>query len=134
MTWGIFGDLSDSQGLWRGGREQRTHDRPLKTIDQPRAFVGDHADLATLAGFEAHSSSRRNVQAASAGNLSIKGQSRVGFRQVIVTSDLDRPIARVGHMEGDGPRIRIQDDLTRCGENLARYHVTPRSVPAHRER
>src|SRR5580658_6169594 len=129
MTWGIFGDLSDSEGLWRRGRGQGTHDGLLKTVDQPCALIGNHPDLTTLTGFEPHSGSRRNVQAASTGSMPVKCQSRVGLREVIMTPDLNRPIARVGHTEGEGRGIRIQDDLARCGENLARYHVTLRSVP-----
>src|SRR5215468_2122128 len=134
MTCGIFGDLSDPGELLRGGHGQRTHDRLMKTVNQTCALVGDNADLTTLAGLEPHSGSRGDVQAASAGKLSVKAQSHVGFREVIMTPDLDRPVACIDDTKGNCGRVRIAGDLARCGKNLARYHVRLRSAPAHRER
>jgi hypothetical protein len=66
--------------------------------------------------------------------MSVKGQSRVGLCEVIVTPDLNRPVTRVGHAKGSGRRIRIAGDLASGRENLAWYHVRPRSVPVHQER
>src|SRR5215470_13684514 len=129
MTCGIFGDLSDPGELLRGGRGQRTHDRLMKTVNQTCALVGDHADLTTLAGLEPHRGSRGDVQAASAGSLSVEGQGCVGFREVIMTPDLDRPVACIDHTKVNRCRAPIADDLGSCGKNLARYHVRPRSAP-----
>src|SRR6516165_3404076 len=120
MIWGISGDLGESGELPRGGRGQRTHDRLLKTVNESCALVGDHADLTTLAGLEPHRGSRGDVQAASAGSLSVKAQSDVGFCEVIMAPDLDRPVARIDDTKGNGNRVRIADNLARSGKNLAR--------------
>src|SRR5215831_5325729 len=134
MTCGISRDLSDSGELLGGGRGQRTHDRLVKTVNQTSTPERDHADLTTLAGFEPHRGSRGNVQPASAGSLSVKAQSDVGFREVIMTPDLDRPVACIDDTKGNCSRVCIADDLARCRENLAWNHVRPRSAPAHQER
>src|SRR6516162_1109844 len=118
MMWGISGDLSDSGELLRGRSGQRTHDGPLKPVNQPRAPHWDHADLTALAGLEPHGGSRGDVKPASAGSQSVKAQSDVGFREVIMTPDLDRPVACIDDTKGNCGRVRIADDLARCRKNL----------------
>src|SRR5215831_19771933 len=117
MTWGMSRDLGDSGELLRGGCGQRAHDRLVKTVNQTCALVGDDPDLTTLAGFESHRGSRGNVQPASAGSLSVKAQSDVGFREVIMTPDLDRSVACIDDTKGNCSRVRIAGDLARCGKN-----------------
>src|SRR5258708_25391506 len=115
--------LSDpGKGSWR--LRQCSHDRPVEAINQPRAPVGDQPDFTGLARLEAHSRSRRNVQAIPESSLSIKGESRVGLGEMIMTADLDRSVAGVGDSKRDGRSILVQDDLARCRKNLARYHVS----------
>src|SRR5215472_11540189 len=68
---------------------QWAHNRLIESIHHPRTHVWDQRNFTRLARLEAHSGSRRNVQAISASCLPIKGESWVGLGEVIVTADLD---------------------------------------------
>src|SRR5262245_4470273 len=102
---------------------QCSHDRLVEAINQARASIGYQQNFTGLARFEAHRRSRRNVQAIPKSSLSIKGESRVGLSEMIMTADLDRPVASVRNAKRDGRSILVQDNLARCWNNLARYHV-----------
>src|SRR5499425_1194461 len=43
---------------------------------------------------------------------------------MVMTPDLDRPVAGVSDFKLDGGFVLVQDDLARCWKNLARYHVS----------
>src|SRR5262245_60510588 len=103
---------------------QCSHDHPVKPINQARPPVGDQPNFTGLARLEAHSRSRRNVQAIPKSSLSIKVESRVGLSEMIMTADLDRSVAYVGDPKRDGRSILVQDNLARCWNNLAWYHVS----------
>src|SRR5262245_13902058 len=104
---------------------QCSHDRPVEAINHARAPVGDQPNFTGLAWLEAHSRSRWNVQAIPKSNPSIKGESRVGLGEMIMTADLDRSVAGVCDAKRDGLSILVQGNLARCRNNLARYHVQP---------
>src|SRR5918996_4751159 len=103
MVWGILDYLSDpGKGSWRWRLRQCSHDHLVEAINEARALVGDQPNFTGLARLEAHSRSRRNVQAIPKRSLSIEGESRVGLSEMIMTADLDRSVARVVHSKGDG--------------------------------
>src|SRR5262249_51257396 len=104
---------------------QWTHNRLVKPIDQARAPVGNQENFTGLARLKAHSRSRRYVHAIPDRSLSVEGESGVGFSEMIMAADLDRSVARVRDAERYGGSILVQDNLARCWNNLARYHVSP---------
>jgi hypothetical protein len=104
---------------WR----QRTHDLLVEAIDQACAPIRNQPHLASLAGLESHRGSRGYIQATPASGLSIECQGCIGLREMVMTSNLDRPVTRVGNSERDCDRARVQDDLTRRGEHFSRNHV-----------
>ena len=71
----------------------------LKPYTRRAPRVWDQRNFTRLARLEAHSRSRRNVQAISKSSLSIKRESRVGLGEMIVTAHLDRSVARVRHSQ-----------------------------------
>src|SRR5215510_1952227 len=104
---------------------QCSHDGLVEPIKQARALVGDQANFAGEARLEAHSCSRRNVQAIPKRSLSIKSEGRVGLSEMIMAADLNRSVACVGDTERYGRPILVQDDLASRRKNLARYHLNP---------
>src|SRR4029077_13019369 len=106
---------------------QWSHHRFVEAINQACARVRDQPNFTRLAWLEAHSCSRRNVQAISKSRLSIESESCVRLGEMIVTADLDRSVARVRHSDRDRRSTPIKDNFSRCWKNLARYHVSPRS-------
>src|SRR5262249_58871042 len=87
---------------------------------------GDRRTSGGGAGLKGGGGPRGNAQAIPERGPPIEGESRIGFGEMIVTADLDRPIAGVGNSKRDGCSILVQDDLAGCWKNLARYHVGPR--------
>src|SRR6266446_7055703 len=104
---------------------QWPHDGLVEAIHQARARVGDERNLTRLTRLETHSRSRRNVEPISKSRLPVESESRVGLGEMIMTADLDRPVACVRHFERDGHSALVQDDLAGCWKNLARDHVSP---------
>src|SRR5215475_4875570 len=100
-------------------------DRLVKPINQARARVSDQPNFTRLARLEAHSRSRRYVQAIPKSGPSIEGESGVRFSEMIMAADLDRSVARVCNRKRYCRSILVQDNLPRCWNNLARYHVIP---------
>src|SRR5258708_31898795 len=94
--------------------------------------MGDQRNFTGLARLEGQGRSRRNVQATPKSSLSIKGESRVGLSEMIMTADLDWSVACVRDSKRDGRSILVQDNLAGCRKNLARYHVSPQSKPLRR--
>src|SRR5260221_12170865 len=98
--------LSDpAKGSWRRHLRQCSHDRRVEAINHARAPIGDQPNFTGLARLEAHSRSRRNVQATPKSSLSIKGESRVGLSELIMTADLDWSVACVRDSKRDGRSI-----------------------------
>src|SRR5262249_40560524 len=109
-----------------GCRRNWPSPRLMEAASQACARVGDQLNFTGVAWLEADGCSRRNVQAIAEGSLSIEGESRIGLGEMIVTADLNRPVARVGDAKGDGCPILVEDNLARCRKNLARNHAGPR--------
>jgi len=95
-----------------GERWERAHDGLLEPVDQSCARIGNEPDFARLTRFETHGRSWRDVQAVTQGELSLKGEGRVAFREMIMTSNLDRPVARIGDLKRDGDPVFIEYDVT----------------------
>ena len=80
--------------------------------------------LAGLARLEAHSRSRRNVEATTERRLSIERQRRVGLSEMKVTAHLNRTVTRVRDREHDRRSVPIQYDFAGRWKNLAGRHVS----------
>ena len=91
------------------GREwwECAHDGLLEAVDLPCARIGNEPDLARLTGFETHGGSCRDIQPVAKGKLSLKGEGGVALREMIVTANLDRPVARIGDLKGDGDPVFV---------------------------
>ena len=87
---------------WEGA-----HDGLLEPVDLPCARIGNEPDFARLTGFKTHGGSCRDIQAVTKGELSLKGEGRVTLREMIVTANLYRPVARIGDLKGDGDPVFI---------------------------
>jgi hypothetical protein len=103
---------------WR----ERAHDGLLKPVDYSCARVGNEPGFARLTGLETHGSSCRDIQPAAQGELSLKGEGRVALREMIMTSNLDRPVAGVGDLKGDGDAVIVEYDVTAGRNDFARNH------------
>ena len=103
---------------WR----QRAHHGLLEPVDFSCARVGNEPGFARLTGLETHGSSCRDIQPVAQGELSLKGEGRVALREMIVTSNLDRPVARVGDLKGDGDAAIVEYDVTARRNDFARNH------------
>jgi len=79
------------------GRRERSHDSLPESVDLPRAGIGNKTGFPRLAGFETHGGPRRDVEPVAEGELPIEGEGRVALRKMIVTSNLNWSIARIGH-------------------------------------
>src|SRR5215471_1664333 len=108
--------------LFRYHGRQRAHYFLMESIDQPRAGVRYESHSARLPGLESHRGARGYVQAAPERSLSIKGQGAICFCKVIVTADLDWPVARVCNLQRNRAAAAVQNDLSRCGKNLSGNH------------
>src|SRR5690606_17547773 len=67
--------------------------------------------LAALPRLEAHRGAGRDVQAHAAGGGAVELQGVVGLEEVVVRADLDRPVAAVGHVQGQGAAAGVELDL-----------------------
>src|SRR5262249_25464795 len=75
--------------------------------------------------------SRRNIEAHSARFLAVERQRRVCLKEMIVRTDLDRPITRIGHRERHGLAAVVELDLAVLNEQFTRDHqITPANRPA----
>src|SRR5690606_5383977 len=101
---------------------QLAHDLLVEAEHQPVAAIGDQSHRPRLAGFEPHGAAGGDVQAHAAGLLAIEAERGVGLVEVIVRADLDRPVAGIGHFEGDGRLAGIELDLAVPGDDFAGYH------------
>src|SRR5262249_15940831 len=60
-----------------------------------------------------------------------EGQGRVCLKEMIVRTDLDRPITRIGHRERHGLAAVVELDLAVLDEQFTRDHqMTPANRPA----
>src|SRR5215831_4205801 len=102
---------------------QGSHDRAVEAIDHAGATVGDQRNLAGLPWLKSHRRPSRNIEATAKRGLAIELERRVGLGEMIVTADLDRPVACVGDREQNRCSIAVQDDLARCRYDLAGNHI-----------
>src|SRR5215475_8544170 len=113
ISWGICSPL------------QWAHDCAGEAMHQARTTIGNQRDLARLTWLEAHRRPGRDVQAATERSPSVEVEGRVGLGEMIVTSDLDRPVTGVGNREGNDRSPLVQNDLARCWNDLSGHHRNP---------
>ena len=67
----------------------------MQAGDHPATDERDQIDVERDSGLEAHGGSGGHVEAMAACRLTVEGERRVGLGEVVVRSDLDRPVAGV---------------------------------------
>src|SRR5438552_3676772 len=93
-----------------------------KTIHGALAGERDQGDVARLPGLEAHRGAGRDVEPHAARLLAVEPECRVGFEEVVVRADLDRPVAGVGHRQRHGLAAGVERDVAGFDEKLAGGH------------
>src|SRR5271165_4084555 len=104
-------------------RSQLSHDRLAKAVDHPFAAKRDQHHLAALAGLETHGCASCDVEAHAACLLALEFQRRIGFEEMIVRADLNRPIAGIGDRQRYCLASTVELDLTFLDEFFAGNHV-----------
>src|SRR6202035_5306487 len=88
-----------------------SHDVLAEAIDGALAGDGDQRNVARLPRLEAHRSPGRNVEPHAARLLAVEAQRRVGFEEVVMRADLDRPVAGIGDRQRHGAAALVQFDV-----------------------
>src|SRR5262249_37825466 len=103
-------------------RIERAHDLATKAVDLARAGIRDEVDGARLSRLEAYRGACGNVQTKAARLRAIEHECGIGFEEVIVRTDLNRPIARVGDFQRDRLAARVDLDVAVGNNDFARNH------------
>src|SRR5205814_8464846 len=82
----------------------------------------DQLDRSLLPRLESHRGSRGDVETKSSRRGTIERQRSVGFREVIMRADLDRPVAGVCNRQADRGPAGIELDLSILCEDFAGNH------------
>src|SRR5205814_3255328 len=80
---------------------ERTRTVAAETVHRAQPGVGDELDFSRLARLEAHRGSGGNDQPIASRRRAIESKGRIGFEEMVVGSDLDRAVARVGDGDSD---------------------------------
>ena len=102
-----------------GASIQIAHDGLAEAEHPAEARERHQADLARLARLEAHGRAGGNVEAAAARLGAVELQGRVGFSEMVVRADLDRPVAGVGDRQRDGGAAGVELDVAGDGDDFA---------------
>src|SRR5262249_196340 len=105
------------------GSSELAHDVLPETVDDALAGERDQGDAARLARLEPHGRAGRNVEPHAARLLAIELERRIGFKEMIVRADLDRPVAGIGDAQRDQLAALVELDLAILDEELAGDHV-----------
>ena len=87
---------------------------PGEAIYSAQACQGDQFYRARLSRLETHRRTGGNIQAHAARLLARKRQGVIGFIEVIMRADLNRPVAGVRHRQGDRGSSDIQFNVACC--------------------
>ncbi|MNS54294.1 hypothetical protein D3C72_870780 [compost metagenome] len=98
------------------------HDPSGKSEHPPMPGVIDQLNLTALPRLKAHRRARRNIQAHATAGGAIEGQRVVGFKKVIVRTDLNWPVAAVGDFQADSAAADVEFDVAGLDLVLARNH------------
>ena len=93
---------------------------------------GIEGDFAPLPRFETHRCAGGNIQALAPRGCPIEQQGRVGFREMVVAADLDRPVAGIRDDQRGAVEAGVQLDLAGQRQDFAGYHcITLLCRPRH---
>src|SRR5690606_5950758 len=82
-----------------------------------------------LARLEALRGTRRDVEAKAPRGMAVEGERIVGFLEVVMRADLDRPVAGVGDHERDALAPHVDFDIAIGGVDLSRdHHGAPHTI------
>ena len=98
---------------------------PRKPCTTRAAAIRHQRDLARLARFEAHGGAGGDVQPLAARRGAVERQRRVGFGEMVVAADLDRPVAGVGDGQRGARQAGVELDVAVSGEDFTGDHVRP---------
>src|SRR5262249_13993314 len=91
-------------------------------VDHALAGERNERDLACLPGFKAHRGAGGDVEPHATRLFAIEFQRRIGLEEMIVRSDLDRPVAGIGDRQRDRLAASIDLDLVVLDEHLTGDH------------
>src|SRR5262249_31715977 len=92
---------------------------PVEPVQLPSAAEGDQLHLAILPWLKPHRRAGRNVEMHPKRPLALEPQRAIDLEEVIVRTDLNRPVARVGDAERDRFATGSELDLTLGRDYLA---------------
>src|SRR3954454_3729445 len=93
-----------------------------EAVDLARAGIGYQIDAPGLPWFEPDCRPSRNVETEAPRLFPVEGQRAVRLEEMIVGTDLDRPVAGIGDLQADGFAAVVQGDLTGLDEQFTRDH------------
>src|ERR1700678_2060919 len=83
-------------------------DERIEPVDNPSTGIGYQLDLLDVAGLESRGRAARQVEAHAVRLHSIEDQSLVHLEEVIVSTDLDRPVAGVVDADRHDGAARVE--------------------------
>src|ERR1700758_30163 len=95
IRWGILDVLGNRNSTSRLDFWQLAHHRLVEAVGHARTAIWNQPDFTRLPRLEPHGCPRRNIQAIAKSSLSVESESCVRLGKMIVTTDLDWPIACV---------------------------------------
>src|SRR5216683_2753310 len=101
---------------------ERSVDLAVEAEDAARPGIGDQPDLARLARLEAHRCSRRDIEPAATRFVALEGKGAVGFVEMVMRADLDRPVAGIGDVQRHCRAAGIELDLAGGNDDLTWDH------------
>src|SRR5215510_6080371 len=122
ILWGILDILGDPNRSSRRELWPRSHHHLVEAINDARTTIWDQRNFTGLSWLEPHGCSRWNIQAIAKGSFSVESERCVRLGKMVVTADLDRSVAGVRDFERNCRSVLVQDDVSGCWKNLARYH------------
>src|SRR6478672_9741146 len=86
------------------------------------AELGEH-HLLRLSRSEAHRGACRNIEMHAEALLPVEIKRLVGFEEMIVAADLNRPVAGIDHLQRRLAPPGIELDIAVVGDDLSRNHL-----------
>src|SRR4051812_33423791 len=113
---------------------QLPHHVAPKTVDNALAGQRHQLHVAGLAGLEAHRGAGGDAEAHAARLLAVEFQRGIGFEEMVVRADLDRPVAAVGDGQYYGLAAGVELDLAVLDEEFTGDHVPSSVIPGRAKR
>ena len=90
--------------------------------DPAQAGKGDQSHLLFLSRLKSHAGAGGNIQTHASRLFAIESQRAIHFGEVVVTSNLNGPVAGMAHEKGNLVTPLVGDDRIRCKQVFAGNH------------